>query len=379
MSMYKYQSQIGKAAEELKSMYENYDGRADYEPTSAVKTNPLWDDTFEFQWPTMPKNSSKDILVSKLLGVPVKKLPGPDFSMPVFETSDWPSNMESHIPNSLDEDIQHYVVPTEAGYWFCYALRTNKPAFMSGVKGCGKSTLPKYICGQLKWPFLRKQMAKDLDSSEFFGQWISRNGNTEFIPGDLPQAALGGMVFLIDEISNAPPELHPALHWSLEKNGRIYLNSKDGDIEDKIIIPKETFRMCASDNTRGQGDVRGHYAGTDVMNSATMDRFRVMISMDYMSEKQELTVLKNTVPGCTDRLGQLLIQVAKKTRAGYACGDLSETLSMRPLIEWAEKCVLTKDVTGALTTTFLNKIDSESERNEIISYVQSVFGSLLNS
>lgn len=376
-----YSSGMGKAAEELKKLYETYEATSTGDPTSTPpKENPLWDSTFEFAWDAMPANAIGDRHVSALLDCSPDQLPGPDFLMPLFDRgTSWPSNVAVHIPDEDEEDIKHYVIPIDAGYWACYAIRTNKAAFLSGVKGCGKSALLKYIASQLNWPFVRKQMAKDLDSSEFFGQWISRGGNTEFVLGDLPQAAIGGMLFLIDEISNAPPELHPALHWALEKNGRIYLNSKDGDIEDKIIIPAETFRMFASDNTRGQGDARGHYAGTDVMNSATMDRFRVMIHMDYMNKPQELKVLQKTVPGITAKLSGMLIDVAAKTRAGYSSGDLSETLSMRPLIEWAEKCVLTKDILGALHVTFLNKIDSESERTEIISYVQQVFGSLLKS
>jgi cobaltochelatase CobS len=133
----------------------------------------------------------------------------------------------------------------------------------------------------------------------------------------------------------------------------------------------------ATDNSRGQGDARGHYAGVDVMNSATMDRFRVMIVMDYMSKAQEKKVLKNTVPGMTDLLAKKMIEVAWRVRAGYSAGDLSETLSMRPLIEWAEKAILTRDIMGSLKITMLNKIESESERQEITAYVQSVFGSLL--
>jgi hypothetical protein len=96
-----------------------------------------------------------------------------------------------------------------------------------------------------------------------------------------------------------------------------------------------------------------------------------------MSKAQEKKVLKNTVPGMTDLLAKKMIEVAWRVRAGYSAGDLSETLSMRPLIEWAEKAILTRDIMGSLKITMLNKIESESERQEITAYVQSVFGSLL--
>ena len=297
--------------------------------------------------------------------------------MPVFNAEHWDPKARNQIPNATDEDIRHYVAPHDATYWFCYGLRLNKPSFLSGVKGCGKSALPKFVAAKLNWPFLRKQMAKDLDSSEFFGQWVARDGSTTFIPGDLPQAAEYGMILMIDEISNAPPELHPSLHQCLEKGGKIYLNSEAGDIEDKIVQPADTFRVVATDNTRGQGDSRGHYAGTDVMNSATMDRFRVMIHMDYMDKDQEKEVLKNTVPGITDKMASMMLDVAARVRASYAKGDLSETLSMRPLIEWAEKTMWTRDIMKSLDTTFINKIESDSERAAVTSDVQAVFGSKL--
>ena len=377
---------MASASDELLAMYKDYDKEVqNRQPVEAPSLDhPFWgkEDTVEqntWEWPAQPANSTGTMLVSQLLKCNATRLPGPDFEMPVFsEETSWSAKAITHIPDLNDDDIKNYVIPIEAGYWFCYGLRLNKPVFLSGVKGCGKSALPKRIAGILNWPFLRKQMAKDLDSSEFFGQWIAKNGSTEFVQGDLPQAATLGMIFMVDEISNAPPELHPALHQCLEKGGKIYLNSKDGDIEDKIILPEPTFRMVATDNTRGQGDSRGHYAGTDVMNSATMDRFRVMIVMDYMSKAQERKVLKTTVPGVNDKLASMLIEVATKVRTAYSAGDISETLSMRPMIEWAEKVVLTHNIMKSLEVTFLNKIESDSERQEIQSYVQAIFGSLLN-
>jgi len=373
------------ASDQLLDMYSKYDEEVrKREPKVSANTeHPFWGSKKQqadnkFIWPDMPDNCSGSILVSALLKTKPEKLPGPDFEMPLFnKETDWPTSVQNHIPELTDEDIANYVMPIEPGYWFCYGLRLNKPVFLSGVKGCGKSAMPKRIAAMLNWPFLRKQMAKDLDSSEFFGQWTAKNGSTEFVPGDLPQAALSGMIFMIDEISNAPPELHPALHQSLEKGGKIYLNSKDGDIEDKIIQPNPTFRMVATDNTRGQGDSRGHYAGTDIMNSATMDRFRVMVVMDYMPKAQEIKVLQDTVPGVNKKFASMLVDVATKVRKAYSAGDLSETLSMRPMIEWAEKAVLTHDIMQSLEVTFLNKIESESERQEIQSYVQAVFGALL--
>jgi len=367
-------------SDELLQIFEEYDASAAKKlKTDGPKKKSLWEEDFEVKWPAMPVNAVGAKRVSDLLECKPNKLPGPDFEMPMFDREQsWPEYVQVHIPSPDEADIEHYVMPIEAAYWVCYALRVNKPFFCSGVKGCGKSTLPKRICALLNWPFIRKQSAKDLDSSEFFGQWKAEEGNTVFVPGDLPQAAVMGAVFLIDEISNLPPELHPALHQVAEKGGRIYLNSQAGDVETKIVELAETFRLGASDNTRGQGDSRGHYSGTDVMNSATMDRFRVMVVMDYMDRKLEKKVLKNTVPGVTDLLADKMLNVAARVRAAYSAGDLSDTLSMRPLIEWAEKAILTHDIMGSLTMTMLNKIESESERKEIESYVQASFGGLLN-
>ncbi len=374
-----------RAAAELMAKYEDYkgtvSGRVKDTAEKAKTTTPaeLWNDKVAMTFPPLPSNSIGGVKVSKLLKVSSKKLPGPDFDMPMFSQSEsWPEDVKQYIPTLDEPDIENYVFSTVPAYWFCYAIRLNKPAFLSGVKGCGKSTMPKRLAAELNWPFLRKQMSKTLDSTEFFGNWTVKDGETKFALGDLPQAAMAGMIMVVDEFSNAPNELHPSLHQVLEKNGRIYLNSSDGTIAEKIIEPTETFRIVATDNTRGQGDTRGHYAGTDVVNSATMDRFRVMIVMNYMTKAAEKQVLMDTVPQCTDLLAGLMIDVATKVRAAYDAGDMSETLSLRPLIEWAEKAVFTKDIMGALEYTMLNKIDSDSERQEIISYVKTVFGSLLD-
>ena len=72
----------------------------------------------------------------------------------------------------------------------------------------------------------------------------------------------------------------------------------------------------------------------------------------------------------------------KHTREGFKNGDISNLMSPRTVISWAENYQIFSDLASSFELSFLNKCD-EMEKNIIAEYYQRCFGedlpeSLLN-
>lgn len=388
------------AKEELERMFDEYaDQMAAMEGAhkerlveaaeDAGLIDPLWGDKDapnpygDVLKPKLPSNRANSMPISELLckmlqrTVTPEELPGFDFEVATYTDDCWPAAGQALIPDPDGPAIKHYVPVIDRIYWFFYSVTYNKPIYFYGDKGAGKSTLPEYCAAFIRHPLYRHEGKENMTTEDFFGMMTAKDGSTVFSPGCAPQMGKIGSWFLMDEVSNAPSEVHVGLHYMLENGGKIFLAGSDGEVEDLIITPAESFRLFCSDNTNGTGDTSGKYAGTNVLNSAFIDRFMTMLEIKYMDPETELKVLQANFPMMQPKLGKLMIKVANQIREGYRKGELSETLSLRGILEWTAKALLTRDVIESLRITHLNKTDSESEKAEIISYVQANFGSLI--
>ena len=68
-----------------------------------------------------------------------------------------------------------------------------------------------------------------------------------------------------------------ALQGILE--GKPFLIKKTGE----RVIPKKGFNIIATDNTKGNGSESGRYIGTNIQNTAFLERFVMCIEHDYPS------------------------------------------------------------------------------------------------
>lgn len=309
------------------------------------------------------------VMASKLLGVKIVS----DFPVTILNLEELPESMLRLVPKRDPE----YVMPTQSAIAILRAWENNEKVLASGPKGAGKSSLFKELAAITNRPFIRINMTRDSESAQMLGmqQLVATQGGTEtkWSDGPITEGVRYGAVVNVDEWDVTPPEIMFALQHLLEKGGYLYLKECPGTSEDRTVMPHVNFRLCLSGNTLGQGDETGEYAGTEVQNTATLDRITTTVIMDYLNPAHEIKIITNRVPEVSVLCAELMVKTANLVRAAVKNGDMVLTISPRTLISWAEKAYQFGSVAEAFKFAFLNKLRAEDQRLALECF-QKAFG-----
>jgi cobaltochelatase CobS len=158
----------------------------------------------------------------------------------------------------------------------------------------------------------------------------------------------------------------------LETDGKMTLLDQN-----RVIRPNPHFRLFATANTVGLGDTTGLYHGTQQINQGQMDRWNLVVTLNYLPAATEAQIVL-AKSGEYDHEGgrkevENMIKVAELTRQGFINGDISTVMSPRTVISWAQNALIFKNIGFAFRLSFLNKCD-EAERPLVAEYYQRVFG-----
>lgn len=338
----------------------------DSEPEVKKKQKSHKEDVYEKLKPVEPEIKDGYKKFSEVFGF--KPPSGIDHAVPVFDDEDWPEEVRSFIPA---EDAEH-VWPEKETEWFVVGLAHGDRSFLTGPKGSGKSSMPTQVAAKLRIPVMRVNCRADMESSALFGQPSIEDGTLEWIPGPAEVLGKSGGILIVDEMTAAPAGISMAMQWMLEKDGKIFLPDKPSDSGEKFIDPHPWFRVCATDNTVGQGDTTGTYVGAQVQNEATIDRFSLTINMDYMPKSQEIKVIKSRVPGLPEQVYKDMVGLAQLVRKSYNQDQIQSTMSPRSLVNWAEKTKYYGDVMVALRLAYFDKL-TEDDQKEVNEYIYKIF------
>ena len=287
-----------------------------------------------------------------------------DHNITIFKEEDW-GVLKQYIP----EVNPNYIFQPEACEKLAIAMEMGDYTMFTGPTGSGKSTLVEQYCALVKRPFIRINMTGDMETSAFFGQLTVADGATVWKDGLFTQGYRDGAVILIDEWELCPPEITMGLQRTLEDNGRLVLKEKPGGEQ---IKPHQDTRIIVGGNTLGQGDETGSFAGTNVQNTATIDRFNTVIKLDYLTKKHETDLIMKAHPDVTRPIAEKMVQFATLLRTGHQQGSVSLTCSPRTLLNWAKKTIYWGDPVTALKMAFFDKI-VDSEKPFVNTLVNKVF------
>src|SRR6266404_358858 len=171
------------------------------------------------------------------------------------------------------------------------ALTTDRHVYLHGPAGCGKTMLVEQVCALLSHGLFRINPHDGITREFFLGGIKLKNGETYFQDGALPTAMRNGLALLVDEFSFLPPNLAAILHPVLERNGKLF-SPETGE----ILRASPGFCVLATDNTGGKGDSTGQFTGTEVQNTATLDRFDYSVIMDYLPQDKEYSMIADRFP-----------------------------------------------------------------------------------
>lgn len=281
------------------------------------------------------------------------------------------SHADAHVPE-IDEAYRFNPRVTQA---ILAGFRHNRRVLVQGLHGTGKSTHIEQVAARLNWPCVRVNLDGHISRFDFIGRdtVVVEDGHqvTRFAEGVLPWALQRPVALILDEYDAGRPDVMFVIQRVLERDGRLTLLDQN-----RVITPNPWFRLFATANTVGLGNLTGIYHGTQRLNHAQMDRWDIVASLNYLEPAAEADIVLARVPSLDSEPGRRLVAsmvaFAGLTREGFRLGDLSTLMSPRTVISWAENLEIFGDLAQALQMTFANKCD-EAELPVIAEYFQRCF------
>ena len=252
----------------------------------------------------------------------------------------------------------------------------DRRVMIQGYHGTGKSTHIEQVAARLNWPCVRINLDSHISRIDLLGKdaIVLRNEKqvTEFKEGILPWSIQNPVALVFDEYDVGRPDVMFVIQRILEVDGKLTLLDQN-----QVLSPHSSFRLFATTNTVGMGDVTGLYHGTQQINQGQMDRWHILTTLNYLDRAHELSVVIGKVPELKNAKGKALannmIQLADLTRQGFINEDISSLMSPRTVLTWAQNYMIFKDIKHSFRLTFLNKCD-EAERPIVAEYFQRCFG-----
>ena len=257
--------------------------------------------------------------------------------------------------------LQHLILSQDSGesVWF------------GGPKGTGKSETARQFAAMTGRAFKRINFHKYTSAEDYIGAVGLENGQTVFKRGDFLAAFTHpSTVILLDEVTNADPgELAP-LNGFLEPNSAV---SFGGSVQTRA----PGVLVFAADNTLGNGDDSGRYAGTRQMNSALVDRFARVVQFDYLPQPSEVEALVRHT-GCNPKLAEHILGAVRVARSQVQTGEVIDAPSIRSVIAFI-RALRVLPIDKAWATTIAARQPAESLPGLSAIYVSCISETTINS
>src|SRR6478609_2039660 len=303
----------------------------------------------------------REVSVRELFGIDI------DMKVPAFSKAD------ERVPDIDDS----YVFDPDTTLAILAGFAHNRRVMVQGYHGTGKSTHIEQVAARLNWPCIRINLDAHISRIDLIGRdaIVLRDGLqvTEFREGLLPWALQHPVALVFDEYDAGRPDVMFVIQRVLETEGKLTLLDQN-----RVIRPNPYFRLFSTANTVGLGDTSGLYHGTQQINQGQMDRWNIVVTLNYLAHDVEAEIVLAKAPGYANADGKrtinAMVRVADMTRNAFMNGDISTVMSPRTVITWAQNAeIFGGDIALAFRMTFLNKCD-ELERGTVAEFFQRAFG-----
>src|SRR5512140_879380 len=303
---------------------------------------------------------------------PDMEVPARTFGVPSDMTIPAFSQRSEYVP----ERDESYRFDPDTTLAILAGFKHNRRVMVQGYHGTGKSTHIEQVAARLNWPCIRVNLDSHISRIDLIGKdaIVLKDGKqiTEFREGILPWALQHACALVFDEYDAGRPDVMFVIQRVLEVEGKLTLLDQN-----RVIRPHPSFRLFSTANTIGLGDTSGLYHGTQQINQGQMDRWNIVVTLNYLAHDTEVDIVLAKSPTYQTAEGKktiaAMVRVADMTRNAFINGDVSTVMSPRTVITWAENAVIFGDVGFAFRVTFLNKCD-ELERSTVAEFYQRAFG-----
>ena len=306
-----------------------------------------------------PHLPNREVAVRDVFGI------NSPLTVPAFSTRD------EHVPDIDDA----YRFNPDVTLALLAGFKHNRRVLVQGLHGTGKSTHVEQVAARLNWPCVRVNLDGHISRLDLIGRdaVVLREGVqvTEFQEGIVPWALQRPVALIFDEYDAGRPDVMFVIQRILERDGHLTLLDQN-----RVLRPHPAFRLFATSNTVGQGNLNGLYHGAQRLNHAQIDRWNIVATLNFLPRDEEVAIVQARVPALAGPEQRALIvrmvAVAELTRRGFAAGDLSTLMSPRTVITWAENLGIFRDDALAFRLSFANKCE-DAERALVAEYFQRVF------
>lgn len=261
------------------------------------------------------------------------------------------------------------VPPAEPNFWVSEAhlgqleriyRRTEKGeqinVFISGPKGCGKTTLAREYASRYRRPFYEVHSGTFIDAEQWFGKDRLFDGETWYRKSRFIHALESpNTVVLLDEINRAHPEVLGAIMGLLDWRRSLWNDDLGYQVK---VAPGVVFFA-----TINEGD---DYYGTNPMDAALIDRFSRTILLDYPPEAAEASILeKNGLdPARAKRLARFAVLLRK--------ADRPVPVSTRQLLTTADELADGVPLREAAEVSLINGLSDGTDRKTALEALQLI-------
>ena len=203
------------------------------------------------------------------------------------------------------------------------------PMFITGLSGNGKTTMVEQACAELKRECIRVNITNFTDEDDLVGGFRLVGGESVWSDAPCVVAMERGAVLLLDELDYGDPRKINCLQSVLE-HGKIFIKKMN-----RYVTAKAGFTVVATGNTKGQGgEGSDKFTGTNILNEAFLERFRITVEQEYPSKTVEKKIVMNLMNKneCLDEVfADNLVKWADIIRKSFFEGATDDIITTRRL------------------------------------------------
>jgi cobaltochelatase CobS len=251
------------------------------------------------------------------------------------------------------------------------AQANGRNLWLGGPAGTGKTQTMQQFAAKTGRMFRRFVFDRFTTRDDFLGATGLDNGSTVFQPGPVLEAyTTPGAVCLLDEVGMGQPAALSALNAFLERQAQVAYAGQVWHRAPGTMFP-------AADNSLGQGDTSGRFAGVQTMNTAFLERFSLLVPFAYLPASLETEALVRHT-GCTPALAAHVVDAVGHIRGRVAGGEIIDAPSIRQMVAFVEACRVL-DPAEAWRSTIGARQPAESEAGMAAAYAACINESLVRN